>query len=134
MDQDFDIVPFETSDKVRNVYSPYIQLKLGGDSYLNEKAAKLLGFTHFSLIKFHTGDNYSELFISSDSQSGALIRKKSGLYKFCDTNAVRTIFKVLNIQGTRANFPLSESVEEKRGPNGVMLSVVFIIPKPYNIE
>lgn len=133
MDQDFDILPVETSDKVRNTLTPYLQLRSNGNSYLNEKAAKLLGFTTGSLIKFHCTRDLSEWYISSDPMNGALVRKVSGLYKFCDTRTIKKVFEAFDLKCTRADFPISGAVQEKKGPDGNLISLVFIVPKPYNI-
>lgn len=134
MDQDFDILPIEVSDKVKNTSGPYIQLRLNGNSYLNEKAAKLLGVVHESLVKFHFSRDMSSFYISSESSDGHIVRKASGLFKFCASKQVRKIFKALNIEGTRANFPMATSIEERRDPEGNLISLVFVFPKPYNIE
>lgn len=134
MDQDFDILPIEVSDKVKNTYGPYLQLRSNGNSYLNEKAAKVLGVVHESTIRFHFSRDMSSFYISSESSDGHIVRKASGLYKFSATKQVREIFKALNIEGTRANFPMANSLEERRDPKGNLIYVVFVSPKPYNIE
>jgi len=133
MYQDPIIIPMETSDLVRNTQTPFVQLRANGYSYMSKKAVMLLDFKHGDMIRFNRiGDR--GLCISNDPVYGASVRKFSNLYKFCDVNAVRNIFKVFNLDCTRANFPLASEVEEKTDLEGNIIKVLFLIPNPYNIK
>jgi hypothetical protein len=129
MDLQTEIIAAETSDKIRLLGIPFIQLRSNGDSYINSLAARLLGFKHGDTLKFYRSADHKNWYIANDEQSGALIKKKSGLYKFCDTKNVKQIFDSYEITGKRANFPLQREVQTINN-----IRVLWMIPKPYNIE
>jgi hypothetical protein len=125
---DIVLIAAETSEKVRYANVPYIQLRLNGDSYLNAMAARILGFDHGDVLKFYHSEDLQRWHIANDPVSGAVIKKKSGLFKFCSTKTVRQIFQAYQIEGTRANFPISPEIQKVNG-----IPTLWMIPKPYNI-
>lgn len=134
MSSDLDIIPLETSDRVRNTVTPFIQLRSNGDSYMSARAARLLGFEHGHVIRFFKTSDPKVWYISNDPVSGANIKKVKGLHRFCDVVTVRKIFEAFDINATRADFPVSPDVDKKMLPDGSVITVLFIIPKPYNIK
>ena len=129
-----EIIPVDSSDRIRNTSTPYMQLRLNGNSYVNKRAARMLGIDHGSMLRFYQTGDPKIWFISNDEHLGAGLRKVSGLYKFCDVVIVRKVFKAFGIEGTRADFPLAAEVEKRLGPDGEEITVLFIKPHPYNIK
>lgn len=135
MSEDLDIMTGGSSDKVKLTGMPYLMLRLNGSSYVNKKAASLLGLEHGDTLSFYYRSDLSEWWITNHPTTGALIQKSGGLYKFCDYPNIRKFFKALQDQGkltgsfTKAFFPLAHSVQIIKDTD-----CLFIIPKPVNIE
>lgn len=128
MNESLEIIAAETSEKVRFNGVPFIQIRSNGDSYINAMAARLLGFNHGDTLRFYHTPDQQNWFIANDETNGALMKKASGLLKFCDTKNAKKILEAYQLTGKRANFNLQREVQIKDG-----IRVLWLIPKPYNI-
>lgn len=127
MSEEIELIPVETSEKIRLTSVPYMMLRKNGSSYINAKAASLLDLKHGDTIRFYHNTDKTKWFISNHQEQGANAQKSQGLYKFCDTKTVRQIFESYQIKTNKAMFPISSSVEVISD-----IKVLFIIPKPFN--
>lgn len=118
----------DTSETIRVNNIPFIQLSLNQYSYMNAKAARLLGFKHGDTLRFFHNFEKTQWYICNDSEAGAMVRKYDGLLKFSDRKNVRTIFDSFLISGTRVNFPVSDQIETFKS-----IKVIQIINKPFNL-
>lgn len=122
------LIAAETSEKIRYANVPYIDLRVNGYSYINAKAARMLGFEHQHVLRFHYTEDLQKWFIANDPAQGATLNRDKGLYKFSDSKNVRLLFKSLQLDATKARFNLSTQTDLING-----LTLLFITPKPYNI-
>lgn len=127
MNEEIELIPVDTSEKIRLTSVPYMMLRTNGSSYINAKAASLLDLKHGDTIRFYHNADQSKWFISNHQEQGANTQKSQGLFKFCDTKTVRKIFNSYNINTKKSMFPISSSIELISG-----IKVLFIIPKPFN--
>lgn len=127
-----DIIALGTSDQVRNTSTPYVQLRLNGNSYMNAKAARLLGVDHLDMIRFYKR-SANEWFIGKDPAIGATVRKNAGLYKFCAVKWVREVFNAMELDATRADFRTAATLEPIATIEGETEGL-FLIPNPYNLK
>lgn len=118
---------FEHSENIRLNSRPYIVFRINGPSYINKKAASLLGLENgCTMALYHTSD-MQNWYIAND-EIGATVLKNGGLYRFCDTKAVKKIFKAYEIDGKKAFFQVSDTIQIINDKK-----VLYIIPKPFNI-
>ena len=122
------LVKFEHSEKIR-LPRPYISMRRNGACYVSSKVASLLDLKHGDTISFSSTEDRQNWYLTNDPDSGALIKKDSGLYRFCDSRLVRKIFVAMGIKGNKVCFPISSEVE-KIGDK----KYLFMLPKPYNEE
>lgn len=124
---ELEIKRFDHSTGIKLTARPYVVLCANGPSYLSKKAVDLLGLKDLDTVALYYNTDFTKLFFVNDDECGAQIRKNSGLWRFCDTKAVKKIFEALNITVKQVHLPLGSTIEiisEKKA--------LFIIPKPYN--
>lgn len=127
MNEEIELIPVETSEKIRLNSVPYCMLRTNGSSYINSKAASLLELKHGDTLRFYHNTDKTKWFISNHQEQGANAQKSQGLFKFCDTKTIRQIFESYQVNSKKTMFPISSSIEVISG-----IKVLFIIPKPFN--
>lgn len=134
MSQEFEIVPLETSEKIRLTNQPFLMLRTGGASYLNKKAGALLELKHEDAIRFYqSSKNPQEWYVGPDEVNGAILRKDGNLLKFSHAEAIRRIFASYDLDCKKAFVRLSQKIDHITTSLGER-PVLFLIPKPFNVE
>jgi len=119
---------FDHNTNIKLNSQPYIVLRVNGPSYINKRAASLLGLNNGDTMALYHTPDLKTWYLANDDL-GATVFKNGGLFRFCDTRAVKKIFTAYGITGKKAFFPISGTIQvinEK--------SVLYVIPKPFNIS
>lgn len=129
MNQETELIQFNTDDRVRFGSRPYVVLRANGSSYINSKAASLLEINPGDVLGLMCLSDFKSWYLTNNGDYGANLHKNRGLLKFCDLKSVRKIFEVYEIDGVKAHFLCADKLTtfgEKKG--------LYIIPKPYNLK
>ena len=111
MSNDITLRRFNHNENVRLNSRPYVVFRTNGPSYLSKRAASLLNLENGSTMALYYTSDLLNWYLCND-EIGATVLKNGGLFRFCDTKAVKKIFKSYKIEGTKAFFLISDTIEK----------------------
>lgn len=120
---------FEHSTDVKIIGMPYITVLSSGTCYLNNRAAKILNLKNLDTIALYHNTEKTEFYFVNDTECGAQTRKNSGMYRFCDSKAVRLLTQTLNISASKFSLILSNDTKQINGFNALQIKL-----RPFNVK